>query len=57
MQNFVSTSKGRASEKIKRKDNFTEKAGLRQKEKDSGKEANTRVEIAQLGQFRKIPNS
>ena len=57
MQNFVSPSKGRASEKVKRKDNFKEKAGLRQKEKDSRKEANTRVEIAQLGQFRKIPNS
>ena len=57
MHYFVSPSKGRASEKVKRKDNFKEKAGLRQKEKDSGKEANTRVEIAQLGQFRKIPNS
>ena len=57
MQNFVSPSKGRASEKVKRKDNFKQKAGLRQKEKYSGKEANTRVEIAQLGQFRKIPNS
>ena len=57
MQNFVSPSKGHASEKFKRKDNFKQKAGLRQKEKDSRKEANTRVEIAQLGQFRKIPNS
>ena len=41
MQNFVLPSKGRASEKVKRKDNFKQKAGLRQKEKDSGKEANT----------------
>ena len=41
MHYFVSPSKGRASEKVKRKDTFKEKAGLRQKEKDSGKEANT----------------